>query len=283
MIDTLKYNIDLISQRQENLLEVINKYPIPDNMWSQDCTKGMRSGGFFCGFWKLLHVTSVGFAEQEGGLALRESSPSIRVFSPKEAGDVVREYMAYFFNCEKCSKRFIGKYDDCSFNRCYRLVDETVGARAESWREFPLWLWQVHNNISISKSDRAASFHKKEGRKAEARKWELSLKAVYPHIDQCVTCVTTEGTWELNQVYKYLEKEYWTFGDEVVLDPKMEKFLKTTDIEPGNFHGLGAYILVALIMISSPFLKKYQIRATGRHKKVETPSVGGFSKKYRDS
>ena len=88
---------------------------------------------------------SVGFAEQAGGLTLRESSPSIRVFSPKEAADTIREYMALFFNCEKCTKRFVAQYDDCSFQRCHRLIDETVDAPVEAWFEFPLWLWLVHN------------------------------------------------------------------------------------------------------------------------------------------
>ena len=172
-------------------------------------TKGTSSGGFFCGFWKLLHILSVGFAEQGGGLALQESSPSIRVFSAKEAGNVVREYMALFFNCEKCSKRFISQYDDCSFQRCNRLSDETVDAPIESWQEFPLWLWQVHNDVSRSKSMRASDFHEKAGKRGEAKKWEHDMKAIYPHLDQCISCVTLEGTWNLNAVYRHLEKEYW--------------------------------------------------------------------------
>lgn len=282
LIDTLKYNIDSISQRHEDLLMIINKHPLPDHHWSDSCTKGIRAGGFFCGFWKLLHVMSVGLAEQAGGLSLRESSPSIRVFSANEAGDVVREYMALFFNCAKCSTRFVAQYDDCSFQRCHRLSGETVDATAESWREFPLWLWEVHNDVSRSKSNRASDFHEKEGRRAESKRWEKDMKAVYPHIDQCITCVTLEGTWKLNEVYNYLEKEYWTFGNDV--DPKMEKFMSYHDIERGNVsHGFGAYVLITLIMLLALFAKKHRIRATGRHKKVETSSFERFPKKYRDS
>lgn len=152
---------------------------------------------------------SVGVAEHAGGLAYRESSPSMRVFSAKEAGDVVREYMALFFNCEKCSKRFLSQYDDCSFQRCHRLSDETASAPAESWQEFPLWLWQVHNDVSRSKSNRAYDFHEKAGRKALAQQWEKDMSVVYPHIDQCLKCVNSDGTWDLNQVYNHLEIEYW--------------------------------------------------------------------------
>ena len=41
---------------------------------------------------------SLGVAEHAGGLVLRESNPSIRVFSTQEAASVLREYMIYFFN-----------------------------------------------------------------------------------------------------------------------------------------------------------------------------------------
>jgi len=209
LIDQLKGNIHEVAQRRENLVAIIDKHPLPDSKWSQDCTKGTSSGGFFCGTWKLFHVMSVGFAEQEGGLALRESSPSLRIFSAKEAADVLREYMAFFFNCDKCSKRFISKYDDCSFDRCHRLSAETEDASAESWLEFPLWIWQLHNDISRSKATRASTFLEKSGRREEAKRFEKSLSVVYPHLDECISCVTSEGSWNLNAVYRHLEMEYW--------------------------------------------------------------------------
>jgi len=281
LIDNLRYNIDSISQRRENLLLIITEHPLPDHMWSYSCTKGAPSGGFFCGFWKLLHVMSIGFAEQAGGLALQESSPSIRVFSAKEAGDVVREYMALLFNCDKCSKRFVAQYDDCSFQRCHRLSDETVNLPAETWQEFPLWLWQVHNDISRHKSNQAHKKLEKTGSHAQAKLWERDMKAVYPHLDQCISCVTSDGTWNLNAVYNHLEKEYWTFGHEV--DPKLDKFLEHTSIERSNL-SFGAYTLISLIMLLALVIKKRRIRATtGWHKKVDASSVDRFPEKHRDS
>ncbi|KAL7550592.1 hypothetical protein ACHAWF_013812 [Thalassiosira exigua] len=283
LLDTLRYSIDSVSERRENLVAVVEEHPLPDREWSQSCKKGSRGGGFFCGFWKLLHVMSVGFAEQGGGLALRDSSPNIRVFSPKEAGDVVREYMAYFFNCDKCSKRFIAQYDDCSFQRCTRLTDET-DISAESWQEFPLWLWQVHNDISRSKINRADGFHNKEGRRAEAKKWEQDMNVVYPLIGQCLKCVTSSGTWDLNAVYHHLENEYWTFGH--VVDAKVDQLLDH-GIERGNVSfGLGTYAFVTVIMLIALYAKKHRLRVTGRHKKVEAdagPSPFGRTPKYRDS
>ncbi|KAL9180109.1 hypothetical protein ACHAXT_008079 [Thalassiosira profunda] len=281
LIDTLKYNIDSISERRENLVAVLEKHPIPDPMWSDSCVKGRGGGGFFCGFWKLLHVMSVGFAEQAGGLSLREyQSPNIRTFSPKEAGDVVREYIAHFFNCKKCSDRFLAQYDDCSFERCNRLTDATEDAPAESWREFPLWIWELHNDISRNKANAFADLRKKEGRRAEARKWERDLGVIFPSMHQCPRCVTSSGTWDLHNVYDYLEDDYWTFGHK--MDPKLDKLLDyhDVDVRQTTSHGLGAYVLITLILLLA-FVAK-------RHKKVEVYArnvkfgFGGGSK-YRDS
>ena len=285
LIDTLKGSIDEVAQRRENLLQVISKFTqhFPETKWSQSCTKGTTSGGFFCGFWKLLHVMSLGFSEQAGGLALRESSPSIRVFSAKEAGDVLREYMALFFNCEKCSKRFISQYDDCSFSRCHRLIDESVDAPAESWREFPLWLWQVHNDVSRSKSMRASDFHEKEGNRAEAKRWEKDLSAIYPHLDECISCVNSEGTWNLHEVYRHLENEYWSFGHTLV-HPKMEQLLGYNDrgSSSSSSSGIWKLFLVTFLLLLFLGAKKLRMKITGRHKKLDISSFRS-SKKYRDS
>ncbi|KAL7499448.1 hypothetical protein ACHAWT_007676, partial [Skeletonema menzelii] len=286
LIDTLKSNMDLIAQSPSNLKAIIDKHPIPDSQYSKSCTKGVDSQGFFCGFWKLLHVASVGFAEQQGGLMLRELHPNIRVFSPKEAGSILREYMGLFFNCDKCSKRFIAQYDECKFQSCNRLTDKTVDAPAESWAEFPLWLWEVHNDVSRSKAERAADFHEKENRKAEAKKWERYMGAVYPHLDQCLSCWTAEGTWDVNAVYSHLEKEYWTFG--VVVDSKMESLLDYKEASAdGVSHGLGAYLGLGIAVLLTYVLKKYKVRTSGRHKKDDEsmfPSRSGDGKiKYRDS
>jgi hypothetical protein len=209
LVDTLKNNIDNIAQTPSSLKAIIDKHPIPDSEYSESCTKKIEGTGFFCGFWKLLHVASVGFAEQQGGLVLRELHPNIRLFSAKEAGEVLREYMGLFFNCDKCSKRFIANYDECALERCHRLTDEIIDASEESWREFPIWIWEVHNDISRSKAQRASDFQEKQNRRADVKKWETYMGAVYPHIDQCVQCWTAEGTWDVNAVYNHLEREYW--------------------------------------------------------------------------
>ena len=65
----------------------------------------------------------------------------------------------------------------------------------------------------------------------------------------------------------------------------MEKFLEYNDIGRSNVsHGLGTYFILALMMLMGVYAKKWRMRATGYHKKVEeAPLTGSFSKKYRDA
>lgn len=65
----------------------------------------------------------------------------------------------------------------------------------------------------------------------------------------------------------------------------MEKFLEYNDIERKSVgHGLGAYVMISLMMLLTLVAKKQRIRATGRHKKVEAETLTQrFPKKYRDS
>jgi hypothetical protein len=233
LIDTLNANIDEITSSEVKLKSILESHFIPDSNWSKSCTAEAGSlgehvnehrpiiivslqltrifilQGFFCGFWKLLHIMSLGVAEQAGGLMLREAIPSVRVFSTQEAASVLREYMIYFFNCDKCVKRFVGQYDSCGLQRCNRLSEQTEFVSVDTWRQFPLWMWEVHNDVSRSKANRAVEIFESRGRKAEARMFERDMRAVYPHIDQCVTCFDHEGKWNIDAVYNYLEREYW--------------------------------------------------------------------------
>ena len=56
LVDTLKHNIDNIAQSPSNLKSIIDKHPIPDMNYSESCTKGAKTQGFFCGFWKFCRL-----------------------------------------------------------------------------------------------------------------------------------------------------------------------------------------------------------------------------------
>lgn len=280
MIDTLKQGIDEISQKNENLKLFVGKHQMPEQNW-QSCAKSTKP--FFCGFWKLLHIMSVGFAEQAGGLALRDACPSIRVFSAKQAADVVREYMTHFFPCTHCVQRFVAKYDDCSYQRCHRLSDATDDATAESWQEFPLWLWEVHNDVSKSSSDEMLT----NADATKDKQWEQKMQIQYPHIEQCNACYTTDATWNLVAVYNHLENEYWTLGHEV--EENVDNFLEynggthnNNHVKSGYFTWLH-YLMFVIVLLAVASTKKFRVRATGRHKKDDTITFDRFTQKYRNS
>jgi len=73
----------------------------------------------------------------------------------------------------------------------------------------------------------------------------------------------------------------------VEVDSKMDSLLDYRDVNTKSVsHGLGAYLGLGAIVLVTYLLKKYKIRATGRHKKEETNSSfpsGNGRIKYRDS
>jgi len=203
MIDALRSKIDYISQGDTNLRNIIKKYPLPRRQWSKSCTV-RNPHGFSCGLWKLFHVVTVGVAEHRGGLNLIESEMmglDTKTFSPIEAADTLRNYIENFFNCAKCRRNFLTKYDDCANNRrCDRLTDDEEDASTADWKELAIWLWEVHNEVSIDilKDNAKEKLHVGD-----------EIKVVWPNMGNCFMCFTDEGTWDEEQVFKFLEKSYW--------------------------------------------------------------------------
>jgi Erv1 / Alr family len=152
LIMDLDNNLDFISQKEQNLLKFLRTRELPRQQWSRSCTKEGRlpQNGFNCGFWKLLHVASVGIAEHRGGINLVDAhlvSKEVRVFSPLDAADAMKEFIANFFPCGACRAHFIAAYDECSNRRCVRLSQETDDASFADWQEVSKWLWEFHNDV----------------------------------------------------------------------------------------------------------------------------------------
>jgi len=237
MIDALRSKIDYISQGDTNLRNIIKKYPLPRRQWSKSCTV-RNPHGFSCGLWKLFHVVTVGVAEHRGGLNLIESEMmglDTKTFSPIEAADTLRNYIENFFSCAKCRRNFLTKYDDCANNRrCDRLTDNEEDASIADWKELAIWLWEVHNEVSIDiLKDKA----KKELHVGD------EIKVVWPNIGNCFMCFTDEGTWDEEQVFKFLEKSYWPDSD---VDPGEDRLLT---FEGEKTSGLGSILIAAILLV----------------------------------
>ena len=219
LIDDLRRRMPFIAKSSENLVSVLRQHPLPRHGWSQSCTPGGRMG-FTCGFWKLMHVATVGIAQQRGGLNLIDSgmvSPESKTFSPIEAADVLRNYIETFFTCSVCKKHFVEHYDKCENNRrCDRLTDELEDASTADWKELAVWLWEVHNEVSVRIVNENAgkqqnlfsthAFKTDPGRRASIRD---EVKAIWPNIETCFMCFEDDGTWDEEEVFKFLERNYW--------------------------------------------------------------------------
>lgn len=220
LIDELNENIESISQSQDNLLKILRKHPLPRRIWSPSCMRRDSPQGFSCGMWKLLHTSTVGIAEQRGGLNLVRSGavdPGTSIFSPADAADTIREYLAHFFGCIECRNHFIAQYDACSFRRCDRLTDNAGMATAEDWKQLALWLWEVHNDVSVQvgheRIERAMENIKTTRFRMAKLKREDEIKHLFPSIEQCFQCFDEDGSFDEDNVFEYLEQLYWSAPD----------------------------------------------------------------------
>lgn len=210
LISDLRRNFVKVGQSRKALYEILEKYPIQVG-WSKDCL----SGGFSCGFWKLLHTATVGLAEHRGGLNLIDSQliiPSTKTFSPMEAADTIRDYIDHFFTCGPCRDEFIKNYDYCDNNRrCDRLTDGLQTATIADWKELATWLWEVHNEVSVRLvNTRAKKMHDGLPTKKEVVVPVADeIKALWPQYNDCVRCLKEDGRWDEAEVFAYLEKKYW--------------------------------------------------------------------------
>jgi hypothetical protein len=237
LIDKLRNRMTLVSMSDKNLHAILDEYKMPRKSWSKSCsnrrTGGGTGGGFSCGFWKLMHSVTVGVAEHRGGLNLIDAEmvgQSTRTFSPIAAADTIRDYIANFFGCEECKVNFVENYDQCSNNRrCDRLASDAELSSVADWKELALWLWEVHNEISVRVvTERAEKKQKRYGDALATRndigssarsrsQMQDEVTALWPDIATCLLCFDDDGHWNEPQVFKMLERTYWYEEDVISL------------------------------------------------------------------
>jgi hypothetical protein len=218
-IDDLAENIHKIAQSPHDFIAILAKRPFPRTKWSESCGK---ENGFNCGFWKLLHIMTIGVAEQRGGRDLIDAgiiAKSTRVFSPMEAADTVREYMAMFFPCTDCSQHFIAQYDQCETNRrCDRLTNDLSTATDADWKELARWLWEFHNDVSVRLLNQKLDDERKSQQQVVVLKASAvpkgatmaeQVQVLWPTPDGCGVCFNEDGSFNEEVVFLHLERTYW--------------------------------------------------------------------------
>jgi Erv1 / Alr family len=274
ILDDLSDNISAISQKEESLAKLVNKHKPSRTTWSPACSKqqGKSSSsamsGFNCGFWKLLHVSTVGLAEHRGGKSLIESgirnAKTTRTFTPKEAAETLKNYIQHFYLCSDCAKKFVAEYNDCTlFSRCNRLADEASVTTDADWKEVGKWLWEVHNHISIKALQERKEIEKKRNGMARSPTGQFDIiAALWPTVDMCTQCFNGDGSWNEDAVFLYLERTFWPPS---ILDPQSARLLKFEDeysAQGSGFTMILAFVGLILVVVMRQSLSKKSIDQT---------------------
>jgi len=191
------------------------------HVWSVASTQ--HGSGYTAGLWQLFHIMSVGLVVWNSNQDTRRvasgenktppgSPPEHVRIPPAEMADVLRNYIEQFFPCEVCQLHFLTDYDACALDRCTRLDTQTEHdteiTALERYIQYPLWLFETHNNINIRL--------RKERIDLELEPEDLMTETdvVWPPVASCTKCWLSEGTrWDEMEIYKYLQYIYWPNAD----------------------------------------------------------------------
>lgn len=134
--------------------------------------------GYPCGLWTMFHTLTVNFA--------LESRDEARTFSQDDPATVLRamhSYIKTFFGCADCVAHFL---EMAARNGIFdvRSRDESV-----------LWLWRAHNEVNarLSGDNTEDPEHK---------------KIQYPSTEHCAACKFVNGSWNEEEVLRYLKHKY---------------------------------------------------------------------------
>jgi len=203
LVTSLMEDVPLMDQ--PTWLTVLEQYPphVPD--WSETCQN--HGSPFTCGLWSLLHIISVGLVEYNRQVFDKTSETALE--SPRKAAMILREYIRNFFLCDECAKSFVQEFDDCAYEGCDRLLDSDKALTFESWREFPLWLLQIHNGINVRLQTERHNLN-------QFKKPTLSEEQtiMWPSVtEECPSCWTSmagsKSEYNATMMYNYLRLVYW--------------------------------------------------------------------------
>ena len=202
LITDIRNNIDSVIDSKENLLQIVDKHQEVVNgkhlKWSDQCSKGADGAGYPCGLWSLFHIVSIGVTERHQAVL-----GSLDQVSTRYVAQTLRNYIDNFFACEACQKYFVDMYDACGFDHCKRFKQPKQAPPPESWGQFAMWLFEVHNDINMKLIEAES---KQEGRDISKLKLDLAL---WPPQEECPSCRDYRGKWNTEDVIKHLKKSYW--------------------------------------------------------------------------
>lgn len=263
-------NDDIAKSVENNKEVVLND---PNVLWTNSCQRRSRkSEGYTCGIWALLHIISIGVAEQHHHVIGDTSSVTTEM-----AAVTIHDYINSFLGCKICKINFNKLYKkSCGKDErgCKRFakdkhkgrrVDPRKNPNLDYWRDFALWIWELHNSINLEVLRERKKIDGEEPSSEEIQ------NAIYPSVKACPNCRIRNGQWDKDAVYSYLKSVYWPEGVHnfkyVVLKSKKEdlKIRKPRHAlsQEGRWQILGV-LLTLMFTIASQYYKNSKKKAEKR-------------------
>jgi len=200
LIKALRHDFDKIIQSEQNLVEIVDKFPPPTSQWSESCKKGEAAMGYTCGLWSLFHIITVGVVEWN--LMISTDDNHELVESTEKAATTIRNFVANFFGCEVCRLNFVSAFDACAHDRCHRLKPDSRDLN--DWAQLPVWLFETHNSVNVRLLK-----EKYEREELGTPSHEDEINKMWPLREDCPACWEEGGGWNDMTIYKFLRTEYW--------------------------------------------------------------------------
>jgi thiol oxidase len=198
LIRALTKDFEKVVQSEANLLEIVDKFPPPKKKWSLGCSHGEKGNGYTCGLWELFHIVTVGFVEWNRLITTDDWS---MVMGSEDAAVGIRNYVEHFFGCEVCRMNFLLAFDTCAHDRCSRLSND-AGSVGE-WKELAVWLFETHNAVNVR------LMKEKAEREKRTPTLEDEINKQWPARDGCQRCWREDGSWDEENVFRFLRLTYW--------------------------------------------------------------------------
>jgi hypothetical protein len=282
IINDLRNNVDAIEDRPDEITRILASHNYYKNSpkWSKSCSGSSKENkGYTCGFWKLLHIISIGVVEQHKSVM----GDLQRVRIPHVA-HAIRDYVETFgFADSKDGKElFLEAFQDCLEEK---QCQQQLGLKAKglfsrfrqrnlppktdkSWKELSIFLWKIHQDYRINKLGTV-----EEGQDTLQKVEELQ----WPPVALCPLCYSTRRItdivagdnqiddkmavdtrskiiWNKEKVFEHLKHEYWPRALQsprvVVLDRWNSKHLDMLSTSKGEF---GIFVAVLFLLLFGAF------------------------------
>jgi len=246
IINDIRNNIVSIRKRPDDITEILethNFYSDGTN-WSESCEDNIKANkGYACGFWKLLHVISIGVYtqhEQVLGDLQRVAVPHvaktisnyIKFFGFAGKSDEQELLVAAFGNCTKddgCQQRMgLGKKGLLSefWKRNNPRKDD------DSWKELSIFLWQIHQTYRRTILNRTLQEMQWPSAiacpKCYSKKKVVDVENLEPD-DSIIVDSFNQIVWNKEPLFTHLKHEYWPHALQtprvVVLDQWNDKHI----------------------------------------------------------